>query len=146
MHYYHQNQDLHASEEAEDTALAAEEARRRAINPFLGGMPHELTEARRASLLSRAKASAKVGYKGARVAWRETKRPGKYKFRISTYRADDDDKEESLEGNELEEGVSGSAWMFYNHYNPELTKAMQCILVGERIEDVINSLFEKDEE
>ena len=45
---------------------------------------------------------------------------------------------------ELEEGTSGSAWMFYNHYNPSLLDAMQQILVGSKVEDVVDSLLEAD--
>lgn len=87
LHYYHHNQDLEDSEYDPEANLRAEEDRRRAINPFLGGKPHTLSEG-------------------------------------------------------LEEAVSGSAWMFYNHYNPELTQALQQILVGERVEDVVNTLVE----
>ena len=90
LHYNHYNQNLDDSERDPDADLAAEEARRRAINPFLGGKPHTLSE----------------------------------------------DQES------LDEAVSGSAWMFYNHYNPELTQAMQRILVGEQVADVVSDLVE----
>jgi len=45
---------------------------------------------------------------------------------------------------EIDEATSGSAWMFYNHYNPELLKAMQEVIVGHKVEDVVNRLLETD--
>ena len=44
---------------------------------------------------------------------------------------------------DLDEGMSGSAWMFYHHYNPELLDAMQKVLVGAKVEDVVDELLEK---
>lgn len=48
---------------------------------------------------------------------------------------------------ELAEGagasISGSAWMFYNHYNSNLLKAVQDVIVGDQVEDVVNSLIER---
>lgn len=41
----------------------------------------------------------------------------------------------------LEEGVAGSAWMFYNHYNPELLQALQQVIVGEKVEDVVGNML-----
>lgn len=46
----------------------------------------------------------------------------------------------------IDETTTGSAWMFYNHYNPELTRAMQRLIVGDQVEDVVNGLLEKTEE
>jgi hypothetical protein len=74
---------LHYRHPDKDTPLAKEEARRRKLNPYLGGMPKDLNE-----------------------------------------------------------GVSGSAWMFYNHYNPDLLNAIQKVIVGEHVENIVNSLLE----
>jgi len=94
MLHNHFNQDLADSEEEErDAALVKEEARRRALNPWLGAKPHTIQE-------------------------------------------DLEDEDE-----ELVEGTSGSAWMFYNHYNPELLQAVQQVIVGEKIEDVVGNLL-----
>jgi hypothetical protein len=93
MFYNHHNQDLADSEEKEDPAVAEEIARRRAINPWLGGDPHTIQEGI--------------------------------------------DEDASLEE------ASGSAWMFYNHYNPELLKAVQQVLVGEKVEDIIDKMLQE---
>jgi hypothetical protein len=45
---------------------------------------------------------------------------------------------------ELDEGVSGSAWMFYHHYNPELLEPIQEIINGATVESVIDQLLEMD--
>jgi hypothetical protein len=53
--------------------------------------------------------------------------------------------EEILQLNEdeqLDEGVSGQAWMFYNQYNPDIIKAMEHVISGAQVEDVINKLLE----
>jgi len=47
-----------------------------------------------------------------------------------------------MKPHQLDEGVTGSAWMFYHHYNPEILKAMQKILVGHQVEDVVDELME----
>lgn len=39
--------------------------------------------------------------------------------------------------------MSGSAWMFHYHYNPELLQALQQVLVGENLDEVITSLLEQ---
>jgi len=38
--------------------------------------------------------------------------------------------------------MSGSAWMFYNHYNPDLLKAVQSVVLGSQVEDAVDSLIE----
>jgi len=45
----------------------------------------------------------------------------------------------------LDEAISGSAWMFYNHYNPDLLNALQRVLIGEKVDDVVNSMFNLSE-
>ncbi len=50
----------------------------------------------------------------------------------------DDHEDEEL----LKEAVSGSAWMFYNHYNPDIIAAMQQVILGHKIEDVVDGLVE----
>ncbi len=92
MFHNHYNQNLPDYEEGKNDALAQEEKRRRAINPWLGSKPHELHE----------------------------------------------------DVEDLDEGTSGSAWMFYHHYNPDLLKAMNKLIVGNKIEDVVDELLEKD--
>lgn len=37
---------------------------------------------------------------------------------------------------------SGSAWMFHNHYNPEVLKAVRCVMVGDSVDEVIEGLVE----
>jgi len=88
--YNHYDKNLDDSDKPEDTSVSEEEARRRAINPWLGGKPHTIQEG-------------------------------------------------------LDEATSGSAWMFYNQYNPELLDAIKQVLVGERIEDVISKLIQEKE-
>ncbi|MHA2064753.1 MAG: hypothetical protein ACXABY_10300 [Candidatus Thorarchaeota archaeon] len=78
------------SEKVKDEALTQEEARRRAINPWLGNMPHALQE-------------------GA----------------------------EELLGE-----ATGSGWLHYYHYNPELIDAMQQVIVGHKVGDVVDGLLE----
>ena len=51
-----------------------------------------------------------------------------------------DELQQSAE--EFLDEATGSAWMFYHYYNPELLDAMQQVLVGHKIEDVVNGLLE----
>lgn len=92
MFYNHYLED---SKTMKNTDIAKEEARRRAINPWLGGNPTIL--------------------------------------------------QESINNEFLEEGTSGSAWMFYHHYNPELLQAIQQVLVGSKVEDIVDELLEVEE-
>ncbi len=50
-----------------------------------------------------------------------------------------DDLEDHLEE------TSGSAWMFYHHYNPDLLQAVQQVIVGSKVEDVVNGLLEMED-
>ncbi len=42
--------------------------------------------------------------------------------------------------------ITGSAWMFYNHYNPDLLKAVQRVLVGEGVESAVEGLLERKQQ
>lgn len=42
--------------------------------------------------------------------------------------------------------MNGSAWMFYNHYNPDLLKAVSKILQGSSIEDQVEALLNEESE
>jgi len=38
--------------------------------------------------------------------------------------------------------TTGSGWMFYHHYNPELLRALQQVLIGEKVADVVDDLLQ----
>ena len=54
---------------------------------------------------------------------------------------------EESQGPNIDEAVTGSAWMFYNQYNPELLSHIQKVLDGESVSDVVEEkpIEEKEE-
>lgn len=69
------------------------------------------------------------------VFWKNKRR-----FTETEEKNNDMNEEETLHA--LAEGTSGSAWMFYHHYNPDLLQAIQHVIAGDKLEHVINGLLE----